>query len=268
MTLINFLKQRKSVREFENRPLDPDEVSNIRNAISTIEEEFGWDEVKLELNLDSDLIFNELDGKAGYAGVMIKAPGFITVQYANRDKMNYLKGAFVLGELETKILDLNLGSCIITLEDHLLESKRELFGLKGENIDFLVAVGYPYTRPPFTPEATSTRRAVDEIAFLDEDFTRPASDKLFNLNMLDLFSVLRFSPSYKNKQPWRFLVSDKEIFAYVVNDADLKHSMTDMGIVMYYFQEMANRMGIRNNWEIVSELEAEGNFIKLGRFKI
>lgn len=268
MTLMNFLKKRKSVREFENRPLDPDEVSNIRNAISEIEEEFGWDEVKLDLNLDSDLIFNELDGKAGYAGVMIKAPGYISVQYGNRDKMNYLKGAFILGELETKLINLDLGSCIVTLGDELLESKKELFGLKGENIDFLVAVGYQQLRPPFNPEATSTRRAVDEIAFTDEAFTRPASDKLFSLNMLDLFSVLRYSPSYKNKQPWRFLVKDSEIFAYVVNDADLKHSMTDMGIVMYYFQEMAKSMGIRKNWEIVTELNDEGNFIKLGKFKI
>ncbi|NLW42280.1 MAG: nitroreductase [Tissierellia bacterium] len=268
MALMNFLKERRSVREFENRPLDPDDVSNIRNVIAEIGEEFGWDEVTLDLNLDSDLVFNELDGKAGYAGVMIKAPGYITVQYGNRDKMNYLKGAFVLGELETRIISLGLGYCIVTLDDNLVDSKRELFGLKGENIDFIIAVGYPYRRPPFNPEATSSRKTVDEIVFTDENFTKPASNELFKLNMQDLFYALRFSPSYKNKQPWRFLVNGSEVYAYVVNDDELRHSMTDMGIIMYYFQEMAKTMGIRGNWEIVKDLEADGPFIKLGRFKI
>ncbi|MFB0972867.1 MAG: nitroreductase family protein [Neofamilia sp.] len=268
MTLMNFLKERRSIREFENRPLDPDDVSNIRNVIAEIGNDFGWDEVTLDLNLDSDLIFNELNGKAGYAGVMVKAPGYITVQYGNRDKMNYLKGAFVLGELETRILPLGLGYCIITLEDHLIESKRELFGLKGENIDFLIAVGYQQHKPPFNPEATSSRKTVDEITFTDENFTKPASEALAKLNMQDLFAALRYSPSYKNKQPWRFLVDGSEIYAYVVNDEDLKHSMTDMGIIMYYFQEMVKTMGIKGNWEIVKDLDAADGFIKLGRFKI
>lgn len=268
MTMMTFLKQRRSVREFENKALGPDEISNIKNAIAEIGKGFEEAEVSLELQLDSESIFKELDGKAGYAGVMIKAPAYITLQYGKRDLMSYLKGAFALAEMETRILDFNLGSCIVTLGENVAESKKVLFGDGGENIDYIFALGFPKARPPFNPEATSFRKAVEEIAFIDEKFTKPASGKLAEFNMLDLFSALRFAPSYKNKQPWRFLVADSGIYAYVVNDEDIEHAMTDMGIVMYYFQEMAKRMGIRNNWEIVSELDESEDYIKLGRYKI
>lgn len=268
MIMKNFLKNRRSVREFEARPLGLDEVSNLKNAISELSEEFGWDDIKLELIEDGSDIYRELDGKAGYAGVMVKAPSYITVQYSNRDKINYLKGAFILGELTTKIRALDLGNCVITLNDEIIETKKSLFGQAGENIDYIVALGFPKGKIPFTPEPTSSRKPLEEIVYTDESFKISAVDKLKDLNMLDLFSVLRYSPSYKNNQPWRFVVKDTEVLAFVENNDDLKHSLTDVGICMYYFQMLVKSMGIRNNWEIVSELVPEGEYIKLGRFKI
>lgn len=268
MAMMSFLKERKSVRDFDGRNLSADDISNIQHAISEIEEDFGWDEIKLELIEDGEKVFKEFENHAGYAGVMIEAPSYISVKYANRDKMNYLKGAFVLGDMITRLLDLKLGSCVITVGDDALESKKNVFGLAGENIDYLIAVGHAKATAPYQKEVYSNRKPVEQIVFLDENFTKPANDKLRDLNMLDLFSALIHAPSYKNKQPWKFLLGQGEVFAYVENDDELQYSLTDMGIIMYYFQQMAKQMGIRGNWEIVSELVPHGDYIKLGRFKI
>ena len=88
------------------------------------------------------------------------------------------------------------------------------------------------------------------------------------MNMLDLFSELKSAPSYKNLQPWRFVLEDGCVYAFVKNSIDLVHSVTDVGFAMYYFQEMAKTMGIDNNWEIVENIDPQGDYIKLGRYKI
>lgn len=268
MALMNFLKNRRSVRDFKDKDLKADDISNIENAIDEIHRDFPWDDVKLELITDGKEVYEELEGKAGYAGVMISAPAYILLRYKNRDKINSIKGAFLMGELNTKLVELDLGSCVITLDETLEAEKDKLFGITGKNIDYIVAVGYPEAKKPFNPEATSYRYAVEEIAFVDEDFERPAREKLDQLGMLELFNALRYAPSYKNKQPWRFLIGDGEVYAYVVNDEDLEHSLTDVGIIMYYFQEMTDQMGIRNNWEIVKDLDTTGDYVKVGRYKI
>lgn len=268
MALMNFLKERRSVREFKDKELKADDISNVNNAIEEIERNFQWNDIKLELDTDGDVIYHVLDGKAGYSGVMIKSPAYIMMRYGHEDKINKIRGAFVMGELISKLVDLNVGSCVITLDKSLVAEKEELFGIEGNNVDYLIAVGYPEARKPFNPEATSFRYAVEEIAFTDEKLERPAREKLNQLNMLDLFNTLRYTPSYKNKQPWKFRIGDGEIFVYVKNDEDLDHSLTDVGIIMYYFQEMAASMGIKNNWEIAEDLDLGADYIKLGKFKI
>lgn len=268
MAFMNFLKDRRSVRDFKDKDLKADDISNINNAIEEIERDFQWNDIKLELDTDGDVIYHILDGKAGYAGVMIKAPAYIMLRYGQNDKINKIQGAFVMGELISKLVKLDIASCVITLDENLVSEKEELFGLEGNNVDYLIAVGYPESKKPFNPEATSFRYAVEEIAFTDENLERPAREKLDQLNMLDLFNTLRYTPSYKNKQPWKFRIGDGEIFVYVKNDEDLDHALTDVGIIMYYFQEMAREMGIKNNWEIVKDLDLDADYIKLGRYKI
>lgn len=268
MTMINYLKERKSIRDFADKKLGKDEISNLQNAINEVNRAFGWNEVELNLVEDGEKVIKVLAGKAGYAGVLIEAPSYISVKYSDKEKINIIKGAFVMGEITTKILELKLGHCIVTLNDEIEAEKTELFGPEGKNVNYIIAVGYPQAKRAFTPEPTSSRKAVEEIAFVDEKFEKPATDKLRTLNMLDLFSALKLAPSYKNKQPWKFLIKDGEVVAFVQNDEELNYSLTDVGLIMYYFKEMANTMGINGNWDIVTELVAEGDYIKLGRFKI
>lgn len=271
MEMMSYLKNRKSIREFQDNPLTNDEVSNVQHALAEIEEKFDWGDYSLKLHENSEEIFNELEGKAGYSGVMIKSPAYISVNLEDEDKLTYVHGAFVIGELITKLVELGFENCVITLGEHLGDSKKKLFGERVEGIDYLIGLGYKPRRPKISDRKDgtfSTRKPVEDIAFLDEDFRQPANNKLRELNMLELFSAIRYAPSYRNKQPWRFVITNSEIHIYVQNDAELKSSLTDVGLIMYYFQEMAKGMGIKGNWELVSELVPDRPFIELGRFKI
>ncbi len=264
MAMMRFLRERRSVRDFENKKLTSDDISNIQNAITEISGEFGWNDIKVNFVENGEEVFNEYDKRAGYEGVMISAPSYIRLNYTGQDKITNLKGAFVIGELITRLVDLGLGSCVITVDEEKVLGQDQT----SDDTDYLIAVGYKKAVAPFAKEPFSTRKPVEEVVFLDENFTKPANEKLKDLNMLDLFSALIHAPSYKNKQPWKFLLKEGEVLSYVENDGDINHSLTDMGIIMYYFQQMAKTMGIRGNWEIVSDLNPIGNYIKLGRFKI
>ena len=269
MAMMSYLKNRKSIRDFQDKSLTGDEISNIKNAFNEIKEKFDWGDFNLEVYEDGEEIYRELENKAGYAGVMIKSPGYIHRNLKNQDKLTYVHGAFVLGELITRLVDFGLGNCVITLGDNLVESKKKLFGEMEDGLDYLIAIGHSTPSPALKKDGTySSRKPVEEIAFLDADFRQPANEKLRDLNMLELFSAIRYAPSYRNKQPWRFVITNSEVHVYVQNDEDLRSSLTDVGIIMYYFQEMAKTMGIKGNWEIVSELVPDRQFIELGRFNI
>lgn len=267
-SIKTYLKERKSVRDFQDRRLNTDDASNVRNAIVEVKEKLGWDEVDLSLVEDGEKVFKALDGKAGYAGVFIKSGAYVPVIYSDDQMINHIKAAFYMGDLITKLLELNLGSCIITLNDDIKSEKEAVFGPKGADAKYVIALGYPEEKKAFTPEPTSSRLKVEDIVFLDENFEKPATEKLRQMNMLDLFSELKSAPSYKNLQPWRFVLEGGCVYAFVKNSIDLVHSVADVGFAMYYFQEMAKTMGIDNNWEIVENINSEGAYIKLGRYKI
>lgn len=267
-SIKTYLKERKSVRDFQDRRLNTDDASNVRNAIKEVKEKLGWQEVDLDLVEDGEKVYKALEGKAGYGGVFLKSAAYIPVIYSDDQMLNHIKAAFYMGDLITKLLDLKLGSCIITLNDEIKAEKEEVFGPRGSDAKYVIALGYPEEKKAFTPEPTSSRLKVEDLVFLDENFEKPATEKLRQMNMLDLFAELKSAPSYKNLQPWRFVLENGYVTAFVKNSVDLVHSVTDVGFAMYYFQEMAKTMGIDNNWEIVESINPEGDYIKLGRYKI
>lgn len=269
MSMQTYLRKRKSIRDFKPNALKPNDRAFVEQSIKDTHDEFDWNDVSLDFILEGEKVYEAFDGKAGYAGVMIKAPHYVRVTESADNLMVNTKAAFDMASFTSKLVENGIANCIITLGDNIEDAKKQAFGDNWSGkAEYLIAIGYPEDKGYFEKVKPSERYSVSEIVFEDEDMDHPATELLENLNMLELFSVLRFSPSYKNKQPWRFVVTSSEIYAYVLNDAELAHSLTDMGMIMYYFQELVEKMGIDGSWEIATELDTSKGFIKLGRFKI
>ena len=75
--------------------------------------------------------------------------------------------------------------------------------------------------------------------------------------MADIFYYVRFAPSVRNLQPWRFLLKDNNIELLLAYKNWDKSLLMDAGIIMYYFEILANSQGIKSNWQLVESMNDE-----------
>ena len=69
---------------------------------------------------------------------------------------------------------------------------------------------------------------------------------------------MRFAPSTKNEQPWRFVLNDDDFDLYIKDYKGIEN-LIDAGIVMYYYTELANYNNIDANWIVKEELNDKDN---------
>ena len=72
MLMTNFLRDRKSVREFRNKKIDLETIETIKSYLGSLEEE--TENVKFRLYENGDYVYDQLKGIAGYSGLMIESP--------------------------------------------------------------------------------------------------------------------------------------------------------------------------------------------------
>lgn len=267
MTIVNFLKERKSVRRFAKKDLTQDELDQVNKVIAEVNEANRGKGLDLTLYENGKIIFEGLQGKAGYSGVMIEAPKYLAMRIIDGDAENLINAGYCLEKINGDLVDIGLGTCWITV-DHIDDSlKKSLFGQNGEEVYYLMAIGKAEKKKLFEPEPTSNRLNVDQIVFTDNFKGSPTIEELEGLGLLEMFSNARYAPSYKNAQPWRFLVDLPYVYLYMVKGDDNHYSFVDMGVIMYYVEALAERLGTPYNWEMVDGEEIDG-LKPLARIKI
>ena len=264
MLMTNFLQKRKSVRNFKTDTVPRDALENIKLLM----EELGTNESGISFSLyeNGKIVAEGLRGKAGYAGVMIEAPHYIALDIDGDKPLNILKGGYCLEKLNTKIVDLDIDTCWITVDSVDADTKRAIFGENGTGIDYLIALGYGQKKKLFDPEVTSSRLSVEEIVFADTIGNPISIETLGNYGVFDVFSSVRYAPSHKNFQPWRFVLKGAEVDAYMVKSDEDNRSLIDMGVILFYMEEMLKTIGINKKWTI--DLKDAGKYYYIGSFTL
>ncbi|MBS4535459.1 hypothetical protein GOQ29_07475 [Clostridium sp. D2Q-14] len=298
MLFSNFLKSRHSIREYQDRKVEDDKLESLIDFSKDIKAKYN-NNIEFIFYKNGEKIYDKLKGIGGYSGVMIKSPHYIGLQTKNRDKKSIIKSAYAMENLLTEIYKLKLGSCWINIMNVSNEIKELLFNEKGNNIDYIVAIGYPKRESKiskitdsdglkgedigylntirsfkekkyYVEESTSSRLSVKEIVY-DENFGENIDvNKLEERGLEQLFYYVRYAPSNKNKQPWRFILKDDRV-ELVVLDPKNKENLTDIGIIMYYFEQMAKNMGLNNTWDFIegnTQTDADVNYSVLGEYKL
>lgn len=252
MLMSNFLKDRKSVREYKNKPVDQKVVNQLMEYAKSLEDKYQ-NGFRFVLFKNGAEIYSKLKGKAGYSGVMIKSPHYIGLEMLNDNVDNTIKAAYAMESLISKSTELNLGTCWVSMVNVENELKKDIYSeIEGE-MDFLLAFGYPIPKNPFKEVYSSSRLPIDEIVF-DEEIGNPIDlDKLEVRGLSDLFYYVRFAPSSYNSEPWRFILKNNKVVLTIKNLA--KINLTDAGIIMYYFEGLANSMGINSKWNLLEMKE-------------
>lgn len=271
MLMSNFLKDRKSVRDFKNKKLDNKVFEEIKEYCSGLEKEEGQDSFEFMFFEDGDRIFKSLKGLGGYAGVMIKSPHYIGLNLKNEKEESIIYGGYYIEKLITKLTNLNVGSCWVIIKDVDLKTKEDLFNIEKGNIDYLLAIGYPIAKNPFVTEPFSSRLGVEDILFKDEIGKPIEVDELESRGLDDLFYYIRFAPSSYNNQPWRFVLKDHKVTLLLAYSSKEQLNLTDAGIIMYYFESLIKSMGINNRWKLIDKPDYEDEKYRyryIGEFNI
>lgn len=259
MIMKNFLKGRKSVRDFRNKKVSLDILDNIKLVFKDLESEYGSDDIQFRLYEYGENIYNELKGIAGYEGVMIESPHYIALDIKNREDKTVLYSGYYMEKLVTKLNELGLDTCWVSVYNVEDKIRKAIFGESTGNIDFILAFGYSKRKNPFIQESFSERLSLEEIIYDKEIGKSIDIDYLEEIGLGDIFFYLRFAPSIKNKQPCRFIVTDDKIDLLIRYEDGQNPPLIDAGIAMYYFETLAFLQGIKNRWTLLDGFIHEGN---------
>lgn len=91
-------------------------------------------------------------------------------------------------------------------------------------------------------------------------------ETLENYGVFDVFSSVRFAPSHKNFQPWRFVLKGSVVEAYMVKSDEDTRSLIDMGVILFYMEEMLKTIDIEKKWTI--DLKDAGKYYYIGSFTL
>lgn len=253
MLMNNFLKDRKSIRDFKNKKIS-------RKTLNQIEEkcnQAAGDGFEFTLLEDGKKIFKSLEGIGGYAGVMIKSPHYIGLNIKAEKKDSIIYSAYNMECLITEFTKMNIGSCWISLKKVDSNVKKDLFRVGEGNVEYLLAIGYAAAKNPFISEPASSRISLDDMVYNKEIGKQITIDELEHRGLNDLFYYIRFAPSSHNKQPWRFLLMDDKVILLLAYCEGDKISYIDAGIIMYYFENLTRVLGITNKWDLIDKPDCE-----------
>lgn len=266
----NFLKNRKSTRDFKKKKLDGRTIVEVTEIFKDLEETTNkyFNFILFE---EGDKIYKALDGLAGYAGVMIESPYYIGIRLKEVTEESIIFASYYTEKLMTLLTRLNLGSCWINVKHVDKNIKGDVLGKENKNIGYLVAFGYPKTKNPFVQESTSSRCGVNDIVYKDKLGNPITMEELESRGLDDLFYFIRFAPSNYNLQPWRFILKDSKIVLLIKYSEEGKTDLMDAGIIMYYFKALGKVIGLKNEWNLLDEVDIEygdSKYKPVGEFEL
>ena len=271
MLMSNFLRDRRSVREFRDKKANNKMLSQIQESISEVQKEVDNNSIEMTLYTDGTKIYEGLQGAGGYSGVMIKSPHYIGLEIKDDKDETQIYAAYYFEKLITEVNKAGLEACWVTLKEINRDKKADVFGDHGSQTDYVLSIGYPPRKNPFAPEkAPSARIGVEEIVFDGEVEKSINMDELESRALDDLFYYVRFAPSTRNSQPWRFLLEKNSVKLLLSYDEQGEVSLVDAGVIMYYFEKMANSMGVSSKWSLIDG-EVKGEKLKyryIAEFKL
>ena len=251
MIMGNFLRNRKSIRDFKSDKVELNKLEEIRQDLKILQNEEGKGNFALRLYENGDYLVKALEGKAGYAGVMIDAPHYIALDFFDDYDSTIIYGAYNMERIITILNNKGLATCWITVVDLDDNLKNEVFGESTNNIKYMLAFGYQRPNPPYSDTPFSVKLGIEDYVFANEVEKEIDSNTLEAIGLNDLFYYLRFAPSSKNLQPWRFVMKDTAIELFIVYEKWDRYLLMDAGVIMYYFEELVKTLGIKNKWQLI-----------------
>ncbi|SCG82969.1 nitroreductase-family protein [Proteiniborus sp. DW1] len=235
----------RTIRDYKKEEVP----NNLIEEIIDIKEDIltgRRDDLLITFIKDGQNIYSNLIGKAGYFGKMIEAPHYILI--SSRQFEGYVENsAYVMENIRLRAWDKGLGTCWLSIED-----EKELCRILNINEEFipisLIAIGYQYKGIFKTDTSSkSSRIGVEELIYYNQWDKPCTTDILETRGIMNILYYTRLAPSWGNLQPWRFILDNDKIIL-VIMDKDFQQKL-DAGIIMLYFEKVAQEEGLLGKWK-------------------
>jgi len=270
MLYNHFLNNRHSVREYKDKKIDNNTLIKLMEHMEEIEKDYSKNKFKFFLFENGMDLYSKLKGIGGYSGVMIESPYYIGLQVNNEDMETLLMAAYSMEALITRGYQLGLSTCWINIREIPSDIKKSLGLEDGKNMNYLLSLGYEKNKNPLQPMSESHRLSVEEIVYKDSWGENISIEELEERGLKELFYYVRYAPSNKNSQPWRFILKNDRILLGILNPERIE-SMIDAGIIAYYLEHMAHDTGVSGKWDIINnkpEKESGIQYQIIAQYKI
>lgn len=279
MNYKKLIEETYSVRDYSEKPIS----ENLKNEIISYfpNSKNLLENIKTDIKiLNNSEVYNALNGKAGYNGIMINAPHYIIIYSEKVD--NYIENSgYRASDIILKATDLGLNTCFITMSDR--EEISKILNIpEGMEITALIALGYKdkdlknvsndtkaggnYSKANvnIADNAPSYRKDLEELVFSESFGNSATLDELMNIGIFEPLRTVLFAPSALNSQPWRFILKGGKVFIAV--EDTLQTSSYDekisLGALMHYFQSVfeTDFFGLKWTFDVSNAPEVPSNF--------
>lgn len=230
MDIIEAMKERRSVRNYDGTRLSDENVKELLMAIDGTYSPFGG---SVTIRLKE---FELKDGfRPGTYGMITGAVDYFLLGIAD-DEASALSAGFRFEQVVLRARQLGLGTCWITATFKGTDFERGEKWNYGERLRVVSPVGVPAKQSVKEKIArfalgSKNRKAFDNLFFY-KDFSRAIpEDNRFH----EALQMMRIAPSSTNSQPWRALVEGNRVHFYYKPKSRI--SVLDCGIGLCHFYE-------------------------------
>lgn len=274
MNYSALIQNRKSVREFADKPVSATAVERIRSHYRRTQ--------PLIRDLATELWFFDtdaraaLEGAAGYHKFLVGAPRYM-VLLSEQGNLAHINAGYIMEELVLKLTDMDLSSCWVTF--HNSEDIKKALRLESPlEVAAIVAFGHgkkTTKRLRLNIRSMSDvdlvaqhrymepKRSVRDLAFVNQWGNTDEMDSYigsFDDMLWEALYGASLAPSYLNRQAYGFLLHEGRVS--LVSRPDAYNTRIDgdlsLGIVLHHFTVVAENWAGKLNWRFgtdAAELE-------------
>jgi len=255
MNIQEVITRRISVRSYQTAPAALEELEAVRGAGEKAEALTSAD-MRFHLCTDAQM-GKDIKGIIGDYGKTIHAPHYIVL--ASCVSEGYLTDAgYRFEQMVLEATRRGLGTCWVGLMFKEAELRSTLKLDDSWRVIVLSPIGRSLEKSLMnrmlrTLAGSTGRRPIEQLFFWQRHGTPLPAEIVSNERLRLIFDATRWAPSWMNRQPWRFVLTEKEILLYKVQQQDREgkdYHRLDCGIAMCHLHFAATELGIKGRWEL------------------
>ena len=236
MDIIQAMKERRSVRSFNGKPLDAKLIDKLKKIIDESYTLFGG---KVTIRLRRFDLKGEF--RPSTYGVIKGASDYFLMGIGEGED-SALTAGFQFEQVVLKAWELGLGTCWIAGTYKGSQFDQGEKWPEGESLKIICPVGYPekqrFMEKMMRITVGSNHRKPFSELFYEDEFKKSLSpDNQF----AESLEMLRIAPSSTNSQPWRVLVEGNKALFYCKVKGPVSVLDTGIGICHFYETEKFNK---------------------------